>query len=503
MSPLLIALFTALEPFNLLAIFIGTALGIVFGALPGLTATMGVALLLPVTFGMDPIPAMLMLTSIYGGAIYGGSISAILIHTPGTPASAATAMDGYALTKKGLGGKALGMSTIASAIGGLISVAALLLLAPPLSRLSLRFGPPEYFLLAIFGLSIIGSLASKNMLKGLISGAFGLFIATIGMDVVTGAYRFTFGQPGLEAGIPLIPALIGLFSLSQVLMVIEESKEFIVDVKDGLGSQGILPTAKELKEVMGTIFYSSIIGVVIGILPGAGGNIGSWVAYNEAKRISKTPEKFGTGLMEGVVASEAANNAVTGGALIPLLTLGIPGSGVAAILLGGLMIQGLVPGRQLFTTYADTTYAIIIGLFVANLMLLVLGLIGCKYAVKVSLIPVHILFPIIVVFCVLGSFAINNSLFDVVLMIIFSFLGYLMRKHDFAPAPVTLGLILGPMAETAFRQSVALSRGALFPYFLGRPLCIVLLVLIFVTFATPLLLEYRGWKNRSKVQEKT
>ncbi|MGI6034475.1 MAG: tripartite tricarboxylate transporter permease [Limnochordia bacterium] len=487
MSLIVDALLRALEPMSLLAIFIGTLLGIIFGALPGFTATMGVALLLPVTFGMKPVPALLMLTSIYGGAIYGGCIPAILVHTPGTPASAATALDGYELTKKGLGGKAIGVATISSAIGGLISVWALLLLAPPLSRLSLKFGPPEYFLLAVFGLSIIGSLASKAMLKGLISAAFGLLLATIGIDIITGAYRFTFGSLWLEGGIPLVPALIGLFSLSQVLLVVEESKSHIVSVED-LGDQRILPTIQELRELMGTILYSSVIGVLIGILPGAGGSIASWVGYNEAKRISKTPEKFGTGHMAGVAAPEAANNAVTGGALVPLLTLGIPGSGVAAVLLGGLIIQGLVPGRQLFTKYADITYAVIVGLFFANIMMLIIGLLGARYAFKVSLIPVHTLFPVIVVLCVMGSFAVNNSLFDVGLMIFFGFLGYLMRKHGFAPAPMTLGLILGPMAEEGFRQSLALSKGAMIPYFLGRPVCVVLMLLIGAALVVPLVL---------------
>ncbi|MGI6557963.1 MAG: tripartite tricarboxylate transporter permease [Limnochordia bacterium] len=487
---LLAALQRALLPQSLVAMTFGVTAGIIIGALPGLTATMGVALLIPITFGMDPVAGLLMLTAVYGGAIYGGSISAILMHTPGTPASAATALDGYEMTKQGKAGLAIGISVIASSIGGIISVLALLLLAPPLSRLSLRFGPPEYFLLAVFGLTIIGSITAKSLIKGLIGAVFGLLLATVGIDVLTGAFRYTFGITALESGVSLVPAMIGFFSLSQVLMLTEETKESIVSLPD-LGKERILPTLEELRSLLGTILYCSVLGTFVGILPGAGGDIASWVGYNEAKRISKHPEKFGTGYIYGVAAAESANNAVTGGAMVPLLTLGIPGSATAAVLLGGLLIQGLVPGRDLFTKYADVTYAVIVGMFITNILILIIGLVSARYAMYIAGIPINILIPLIVALCVIGSYAINNSMFDVWIMLVFGLIGFLMRKQGFHPAPVVLALILGPMAEMGLRQSLVISKGAILPYFLGRPISLILVVLIIASIVSTIILERR------------
>lgn len=491
---------------NILVLTIGVVGGMVVGALPGLTAVMAIALLIPFTFGMPPATGIMMLMAVYTSAIYGGSISAILLHTPGTPASAATALDGYQLTKLGKANVALRMSTIASAIGGLFSAIALLTLSPPLSLLSLRFGPPEYFLLAIFGLTVIGSLTSGSIVKGLMAGAFGLLFGTVGVDINLGFPRFTFGFFQLQSGISLVPAMIGLFSLSQILSMSEETIEEIPGVntpdlkKIKLGK--LFPSVgeikEELKETWATILRSSFIGIIVGILPGAGGDIASWIGYNEAKRFSKKPEAFGKGALEGVAASEAANNAVTGSAMIPLLTLGIPGSAAAAVLLGGLMIHGLIPGRELFTTYGNITYTAMFGFVIANIMMGFIGLIAARYTVLVTNVPKRIIMPIIVGLCVIGSYAIGNNIFDVWIMLIFGFIGYFLRKNDFHPAPVVLGMILGPMAEIRYTQSVVLAKGDMLGFVMGRPISVVLVALILVSLIGPVVM---GKKKKRKTSD--
>lgn len=479
----------------LIALMIGVVGGIFVGALPGLSSPMAVALLIPVTFGMDPIAGLTMLTAIYTSAIYGGSVSAILIHTPGTSSSAAATLDGYQMTLKGQGAKALGVATISSMIGGTISAVVLLFLAPPLSRISLKFSAPEYFLIAVFGLTIIGALASKSVIKGLAAGVFGLLIGTVGVDVLTGYPRFTFGFISLESGVSFIPAMIGLFSLSQVLILAENKKEGDVQKKVGSFKGNVLPTVQEFKSIVATILRSSGIGTFIGMLPGAGSDIGAWIGYNEGKRFSKNKEAFGKGSIEGVAAPEAANNAVTGGALIPLLTLGIPGSSTTAILLGGLMVQGLVPGRELFTTHANITMSIIFGFMLANILMGVIGLLGAKYFVKVTGVPNHILIPIIIGLCVVGSYAISNNVFDIWVMIIFGFVGYLMRKIGFHPAPVVLGIILGPIMETGYRQSLLMAKGSVLSYYFTRPISVVLIILIVLAIFSPIFIKMVQRRN--------
>jgi len=476
---------------TLLALIIGVIGGMIMGALPGLSSTMAVALLVPITFGMTPVAGLVMLTAIYTSSTYGGSLSAILIHTPGTPAAAATAIDGYQLTKKGEAARAIGIATIASVIGGFISGLALMFLAPPLAKVSLLFSGPEYFFLALFGLTIIGSLSGGSVLKGISSGVIGLLVGTVGIDIVTGFPRFTFNSISLESGISLIPALIGLFSLSQVFILLEgsnkeegEKSEFTQHIKK------IIPSAKDLKKVMVTILRSSGLGVLIGILPGAGGDVGAWVSYNEAKRFSKNKEEFGKGSVEGVAGAEAANNAVTGGALIPLMTLGIPGSSTTAVLLGGLMIQGLVPGNALFTEHAGVSYSVIIGFLFANILMGIVGILGAKYFIKVLDVPQSILIPIIIALCVIGSFAINNNIFDIWVMIFFGVLGFMMRKLSFSPAALILGLILGPIAEKGLDQSITMAQGNLFGFFLTRPIAIAFMALIIITIVSPLILRY-------------
>ncbi|WP_417585904.1 tripartite tricarboxylate transporter permease [Nitrincola sp.] len=485
------------SPDVILMLFVGVLGGIFLGALPGLSATMGIALLIPVTFGMQPVAALVLLSAIYASAVYGGSITAILIHTPGTPASAATAMDGYQMTLRGEGLKALGTSTICSVIGGIVSVVALLLLAPPLAQISLRFSAPEYFLIAIFGLTIIGSLSSGAMAKGLAAGLLGLLISLVGVDVMTAYPRFTFGVGELESGISLIPAMIGLFSISQVMIQAEKlhGAKDLTPAPELVGH--LFPSRAEWRRLRGTISRSSIIGVLVGCLPGAGGDVASWVAYNEAKRSSKNPENYGKGEIEGLAAAETANNAVTGGAMIPLLTLGIPGSAATAVMLGGLYIHGLQPGHELFTVNAHIVYAIIVGLLLANILMGIVGLALAKQVVKVASVPFAILAPIIVVLSVVGSYTINNSMFDVYVMVAFGLLGYLMRKTGFSTAAIVLAMILGAMAEIGFRQSLVMSKGNLLGYYFDRPFSLLIMGLILLALVSPLLIR---WKRNRALQ---
>ncbi|HCR96955.1 MULTISPECIES: tripartite tricarboxylate transporter permease [Halomonadaceae] len=488
------------SPDVLLMLVIGVLGGIFLGALPGLSATMGIALLIPVTFGMQPVAAMVLLAAIYASAVYGGSITAILIHTPGTPASAATAVDGYQMTLHGEGLKALGTSTLCSVIGGLVSVVALLLLAPPLAQISLRFSAPEYFLIAIFGLTIIGSLSSDALVKGLSAGLLGLLISLVGVDVMTAYPRFTFGVAELESGISLIPAMIGLFSISQVMIQSEKLHSTHAPSSQAPTLSGqLFPSRVEWRKLRRTISRSSVIGVVVGALPGAGGDVASWVAYNEAKRNAKQPDRFGKGEIEGLAAAETANNAVTGGAMIPLLTLGIPGSAATAVMLGGLYIHGLQPGHELFSVNAHIVYAIIVGLLLANILMGIVGLALAKQVVKVATVPFAILAPIIVILSVVGSYTINNSMFDVYVMAAFGLLGYLMRKTGFPTAAIVLAMILGAMAEIGFRQSLVMSKGNMLSYYFDRPFSLLLMGLILLALISPLILRWKRYKAQQEV----
>ena len=486
------ALQTLFTPEVFIALIVGVVGGMIIGAMPGLSASMAVALLIPVTYGMSAAAGLTMLTAVYTSAIYGGSITACLLHTPGTPSSAATAMDGYALTKQGRGLKAIGTSTICSMIGGTVSALCLLFIAPPLSKVVLSFSSLEYFLLAVFGLTIIGSVAGDNMIKGLLSGCFGVLVGTIGIDIFNGTPRYTFGSINMESGIQLVPAMIGLFSLSQVMVSIEDivkGNNRILDKSATHLSGEMMLTRKEMKTLAPTIAQSSIIGVLVGILPGAGGDIGSWISYNTAKKTSKHPEEFGHGSLEGIAASEAANNAVTGGALIPMLTLGIPGSGVTAIMLGGLMIKGLNPGYKLFTDSGSITYCMILGFLLANILMGVIGMLIAKQVVKISVVPMTILCPVILALSLIGAYAIRLNVFDVYVMLAFGLIGYFMRKFGFATAPIVLGMILGPMAEKNWRQAIVLFRGDALGYFFSRPISIVLAILTIGALFFPLIVK--------------
>lgn len=460
---------------TLLAIFLGSVGGVIIGALPGLSSTLGVALLVPFTFGLQPAPAMGLLGGMYCSSIYGGSITAILINTPGTGAAAATVLDGYPMTQKGQAGKAMHTAILASFFGGVFGTFALLFIAPLLSKIALKFGPPETFMLSVFGLTIIASVSSKSLTKGVLSGLIGLLFSTVGFDMMTGYPRFAFGNIHLYEGIALVVALVGFFSIPEAFTLIrnpEKSKErtkVVID-KDSIDDR---LTKQEIISLIPTFIRGSIIGTIIGIVPGVGTPVACFVAYNEEKRFSKHPEKFGTGIIEGVAAPESANNAVEGGSFVPLLTLGIPGSSQTAVYVGAMLILGIKPGPELFGAQAPTAYMIILGLFVANLMILGIGLGGLRFFVKIIKLPDAIMVPIILTFAIIGSYAINASIFDVGLMLFLGIIGYLMRLNDMPLAPLVLSLILGPIGESAFLQTLSITHGQPWLIF-ARPICLIL-----------------------------
>lgn len=479
---------------------IGILIGIMVGALPGFQANMGIALLIPITYGMSPDTGILMLVSLFAAAIYGGSITAILFHTPGTTASAVTAIEGYALTREGKAGTAIRIATWCSAIGGLVGAFCLLLVSPPLSLISLQFGPSEYFLLAVFGLTTIASIASGSLLvKGLLAGAVGFLLSTIGMDLDSGYPRYTFGLNFLDSGVTFVPAVIGLFALSQVLFLAEETSGAVSRTVTSYDKRdwGFFLSLQELKTIWPSIPRSLIIGLIIGVLPGAGADVASWVSYHEAKRFSKNPENFGKGAIDGIASAEIAKNTECGGALIPLLTLGIPGSTSAAVLLGAFMMHGLVPGRELFTKYAEITYTIIVGFILANFLMAMIGMFVSRYIARLASLNVGVLIPLILTLCVVGSFALGNNIYDVWVTVAFGIVGYFMKKHGYHPAALVLGLILGPMAEKGFRQSVVLAKTSVWEYMLTRPISLVLILLMVLTVVVPPLLAHR---NRKKAE---
>lgn len=487
----------------ILALIVGVVGGMVVGALPGFSAAMGVSILIPITYGMSPVAALTMLVAVYTSAIYGGSITAILCHTPGTPASAATAIDGYQLTKQGRGMEAMGVATVCSGIGGTVSAIAMLLIAPALGAFSLKFSVLEYFLLAIFGLTVIASLAGDSIVKGLFSGVLGLILGCVGLDAISGIPRMTLGNVFLEDGINFVPALIGLFSISQVMSLAWDVHHgrtgSVIEDEENLKHSRVLPPWNELKTLIPTTIRCSIVGTIVGIVPAAGAGVSSWVCYSMGKRFSKHPEKFGHGALEGVASCETGNNAATGGALIPLITLGLPGSSVAAILMGGLMIHGLTPGATMFTKNASTTYGIMAGFLLANILMALIGLFAARYVARVSAAPMGLLGPIIVALCTVGTFAIRNNLFDVGVMLTFGLFGFLIKKCGFSAPPMILGMVLSDICENNWRRALILaeSKGGLLNYFLGRPIAIVLLLLIIVSFFSPVFMNYVNKKSRA------
>ena len=423
------ALFSGLaalsDPYLLFLLLVATLGGVLIGALPGLNATTGAALLLPFTLTMEPIPAIAILTAIYCSATFAGAITAILINTPGTAASATTCLDGYPLAQRGEAGRALGMAVAASTFGGIFSVICLMLAAPLLARAAYNFSPPEYFALTLFGLSMLASIGDGSPLKNLIAGGFGIFFALVGVDNLTTVERFTFGSYELYDGIGFVPVMIGVFGISELLV---QSSNLNMKREQVRMKTVSLPSRADYAKAWRAILRSSGIGTFIGILPAEGATVASMIGYNEAKRWSRTPEEFGHGAIEGVAGSEAANNAATGGAMVPTLALGIPGSATAAVILAGLMVHGLRPGPSMFTEQADFAYAIFWSMMLVNILFFVIGLRGAKVFARVTLIPVQVLWPCVFVFSIVGAYALDQSMFDVWVALISGVLGFFMRR---------------------------------------------------------------------------
>ena len=466
---------------NILWINIGVFVGSVFAAIPGLSVILCVILFLPVTYTMTAIPGMMFLLGIYCAGGYGGSVSAILINTPGTPHAAATMLDGHPLSRQGRTKAALKIALYASTFGGVFSALMLLFLEPQVAKIAAQLGTAEYFMVCVFGLTIIAGVSGKSIIRGLVSACLGLLISCVGTDPMTSYDRFTFGIPRLYLGLDLAVCLIGLFALVEILAKAEKKLgELRLDTAK-MHDDGKI-TRQEFKRMIRPVLMSSLIGVMVGIVPGTGASEASWFSYNTAKNLSKHPEEFGKGSVEGIAAAESANNAVTGATLIPLLTLGIPGDGTVAIMLSALMINGLNPGLSLFTTDGDIMYAIMLGLILVNIFMLIQGKFLTTLFAKVVSIPQEILTPIIVIFCFAGAYSVNENYFDVAVALVFGALAWVLRKLDLPPVPILLGLVLGRMTETNFRRALLISNGNA-SIFLQSIYCKIFLALIIIAVA--------------------
>ena len=471
------------DPQLLLVLLVSTLGGVVIGALPGLNATNGAALLLPFTLSMEAIPAIASLVAIYCSATFAGAITAILINTPGTPASATTCLDGYPLAQRGEAGRALGLAVVSSTIGGVLSVICLMIAAPLLARMAYQFTPPEYFALTLFGMSMLASIGEGSPLKNLISGTFGVFLALVGVDMLTSVERFTFGSHDLYDGIGFVPVMIGIFGISE--LIVQASS--LDKRKERVSMKAVqLPTRDDYRQVWKTILRSSGIGIFIGILPAEGATVASMIGYNEAKRWSKTPEQFGKGAIEGIAGSEAANNAATGGAMVPTLALGIPGSATAAVILAGLMVHGIRPGPSMFTEQANFAYTIFWSMMLVNLLFLVVGLTGAKIFARVTLIPTQVLWPCVFMVSIVGAYALDQSMFDVWIVLISGIIGFFMRRYGFSVVPLAIGLILGEMLEQRLGQSMVMLDEKWWLMF-TRPLALLFFCLTIAALFGPIL----------------
>ncbi len=484
---------------SLFLVIAGTVAGMMVGSLPGLTATMAVALLVPFTYNMSAVAGLVLLGAIYMGCIYGGCFSAILINTPGTPSSIGTTFDGYPMAKQGRGEEAIIGATVASAFGGIVGVLALVFLSPPLAQIALKFGPAEYFWVGIFGLTIISSLAKGSFLKGITGAAFGVLISTVGIAPIGGDVRFTFGSTSMQGGFNLIVILIGLFCVPELLsMVFKGVKNH--QVIEYRKSKGVLwTTTRKVLSGPLNLIRSSIIGTIIGILPGAGGNIANLVAYNEARRGSKEPESYGKGNIDGVVATESANNATVGGGMIPLVTLGIPGTPPDAIIYGVLMMQGLRPGPELFAERADITYTFMLALGLSALVMVPVGIFGGRLLSRfVGTLSPKYLVPGIAILTVIGSYAIRGNYTDVIFMLVFGLVGFGLRYLGFQGAPIVLGLILGPIMEEGLVQAFLMGQGYAWPYktLFINPLSWILIAMCLFSFLWPYFGYIKGMVKR-------
>lgn len=461
MDSLISAAGVALDPMAIGAVGLGALIGLIFGSVPGLTFTVALALALPITFQLDAVPAIGLLLGTYIGGMTGGSVSAILLGIPGTPSAAATVLDGYPMARQGKASIALGTAVIVSVFGGLFSLIVMIISVDLVSRIAITFGPAEIFALVVFGLSTICGLSGKSMLRGLIAGALGLMIMTIGLDEIEGVSRLTFGSVNMLQGVNLLVALIGLFAVPYIIQTFEDHWKGVKPLARTSDLRADLPSFKQLRQNFGLMMRCSVIGTGIGAIPGTGGAIASFLAYDHAKRFSKKPERFGKGAVEGVVAPETANNAVTGGTLIPLLSLGIPGDPATAIVLAGLQIHGIVPGPALFMTNKVEVYGIYIAVVLAYLWILALQLMGIRLFVYVLRVPPHYMAVVILILCAIGAFSIRNSAFDIYTMGVVGILAYLLIKIDIPITPIILGMVLGPTLENEFRTAMSLSDGEL------------------------------------------
>jgi len=456
-SALLQGLAYVFSPVHFLFLVVGTAAGILVGAIPGLSGSTGIILLLPFLPTLEPAVSLLAMSGIFCGSMFGGSISAILVSTPGTPSAAATVMDGYPMAQKGEAGKAIGIALIASTIGGVLSTLCMIFVSPQLAGIALEFGPDEYFALMLFGLTVIASVSGASLLKGLISGFFGLLVGLVGMDEVSGYARYSFGFPALMSGLPLLPVLIGVFAIAQVFSnlkgVGKQQKRYQQRIR------GVLPSWQEFKRLLPVIVPSSFLGVLIGIIPGTGGSIASWMAYNEAKRFSRDPDSFGKGNPAGIAAPEAANNGTTGGAMVPMLTLGIPGDVITAVMLGALVLIGVRPGPLLFTQRPDIIHSLFVGFMVAQFVMFGLGLATIRLWPRLLLVPGSVLYPLVLALCFLGTFSASNSVFDLFVALAFGLIGYFVNRYGFSAAALILGVILGPLAERELGAALIIAHG--------------------------------------------
>ncbi len=493
---LLIAANFVVDPFNFFIICAGVILGIIIGALPGLGTAAGVAIMLPVTLSLTPAQAIVMLGAIYAAGTTGGSITSILFRIPGEAQSAMTMLDGFPMAKRGDAGRALGLAMTASAIGGVFSAIVLMFFAPILAHWALRFDQAEYFALALFGMSTVTSLAAKSVVKGLISTTIGLFLVTIGMSDIFGVERFTFDNEHLRYGISYVPVIVGLFGMSEFF----RNAGTIVVKKHDIAKDGAVKTQfsviKEFLHMKVLMVRSVIIGTIIGILPGTGGTTASVIAYNEAVRWSDHPEKFGTGIDEGIAAPEFANNSACGGAMVPTLTLGIPGSSTTAVILAALMSHGLTPGPNLFLYNNEMVWGVFGGYFVANCLMIIAGLWGIWMFAKILYVPRPVLNWIIFILCIVGAYGINNNLQDVWIMFIFGLIGYVMEKFEYPMVPLVLAIILGPIAESALIKGMMV-YGNFWP-FLTRPIGGTLLYLAIASMLYPILRNYLAKRKKAR-----
>jgi putative tricarboxylic transport membrane protein len=470
-----------LDPYLILLIFGTTVLGVIIGVLPGLGATTGAALLLPFTLTMSPVHAITVLSTIYVSATFAGSITAILINTPGTSAAAATTFDGFPLAQRGEAGRALGIAVVSSTVGGVFSVIVLCIAAPLLARVTYEFRPPEYFALTLFGLSMLASISAGGAVRNLIGGVFGVWLATIGAEKSTGIERFMFGNYELYEGLGFVPVFIGLFAMSELLVQSRNVNRVI----ETIAMKAVqLPTMADYKKIWKTILRSCGIGTFIGILPAEGATVASMIGYSEARRWSKDKQEFGKGAIEGIAGAEAANNAATGGAMVPTMVLGIPGSGTTAIILVGLMVHGLRPGPYLFTEQVDKVYQIFGAMLLANIMFMLMGLYAAKLFARISLVPTAILWPIVFALSVVGAYALSSSLLDVWIVLFFGVIGFFARRHGFSVAPIAVGLILGEMVERNLQNSLKMFEGEWWLIF-TQPLAVLFLVLAFLGLCGP------------------